>query len=389
MLLVATIAVAVPGCQPPKPPPPPAVRVTVSQPQTATVTNWDEYPGHLEAVETVGLRPRVPGYINSIHFQDGAEVKASDLLFVIDPRPFEAEMEHARAQRAQAETHLEWTRNDLKRVEGLRGTKAISEEDYDARSKSVQEAEAALAAARAAETTARINLDFTQIRAPISGRIGRRLVTVGNYVQLQGDNGAATVLATIVSLVPIYAYFDVEEGAFLRYRGNAQAGASAALQSGSLTCELGLVNEAGFPHQGRLDFFDNQVNPRTGTIRLRAVFENGDRALVPGMFSRVRVPAGPPEQSLLVPEVAVGSDQGYKFVYVVNPESKVEVRSIEVGRTHGTLRSVVKGLKPEDQVVINGLMMLRPGARVEVQSQSQPATRGSEPPPERVAARAQ
>ncbi len=366
-LLLTTVVAVLCGCQPSKPQAPPPTKVTASMPQSATVTNWDEYPGHIEAVETVEIRARVPGYIESIHFQDGAEVKAGDLLFVIDPRPYEAEMEHARAQREQAETHLELTKNDFKRAESLRGTKAISEEEYDARSKAAREAEASLAAAKAAETTARINLEYTKVMAPISGRIGRRLVTPGNYVQLQGNNGAATMLATIVSLDPIYTYFDVEEGAFLKYRGNAKVGASVEMQSGSLACELGLVNEQGFVHRGRVDFFDNQVNPRTGTIRLRAVFDNSDRALMPGMFSRVRVPAGPPEQTLLVPDVAIGSDQGYKFVYVVNEESKVEVRSIQVGRAHGSLRSVLKGLQPEDRVVVNGLVTLRPGVKVETQ----------------------
>jgi RND family efflux transporter MFP subunit len=313
----------------------------------------------------VEIRPRVGGYIDSIHFQDGTEVKAGDLLFVIDPRPYQADLDHAQAQRQQAETHLELTRNDLKRAESLRGTKAISEEEYDTRSNAVREAEAALVAARANEATARINLDYTQIKAPISGKIGRRLVTAGNFVQLQGNGGSATVLATIVSLDPIYGYFDVEESAFLKYRSIAKV---AEANGGSLACELALVNEEGFAHRGRLDFFDNQVNPQTGTIRLRAVFENGDRTLVPGMFANVRVLAGPPGQTLVIPDVAVQSDQGYKFVFVANAEDKVETRSIKIGRAHGPLRAVVEGLKADDRVIVNGLMMLRPGAKVVVQS---------------------
>jgi RND family efflux transporter MFP subunit len=364
---LAAIVCGLTACAPPAPKPNPPPKVTVSQPLSATVTNWDEYPGHLDAVETVEVRPRVSGYIDSIHFQDGAEVKAGDLLFVIDPRPYQADLDHAQAQRQQAESHLAWTQNDLKRAEGLRGTKAISEEEYDARSKAVLEAQAALAAAKAAETSARINLEFTRLQAPISGRIGRRLVTVGNFVQLAATSGAATILATIVSLDPIYCYFDVEEGAFLRYRNNAGGGQAAELQSGTMACELGLVNEEGFGHRGRLDFFDNQVNPQTGTIRLRAIFDNQDRSLVPGMFARVRVPAGPPEKTLLVPEVAVGSDQGYKYVYVVNEQTNVETRLITTGRAHGTMRAVSKGLTPDDRVVVNGLVMLRPGIKVDIQ----------------------
>ena len=264
------------ACSPPKPAAFPAAKVTVSPPQLAVVTNWDEYPGHLEAVEMVEIRPRVAGYIDSIHFQDGTEVKAGDLLIVIDPQPYQAELDHAQAQRQQAETHLELVRNDLKRAESLRGTKAISEEEYDSRNNAVRAAEAALVAAKANETTARINLGYTQIKAPISGKIGRRLVTPGNFVQLQGNGGSATVLATIVSLNPIYGYFDVEESAFLKYRSIAKV---AETNGGSLACELALVNEEGFAHRGRLDFFDNQVNAQSGTIRLRAVFENEDRAL--------------------------------------------------------------------------------------------------------------
>jgi len=355
------------SCSPPKSAAPPAPKVTVSQPRTATVTNWDAYPGHLEAVEMVEVRPRVSGYLESIHFHDGAEVKAGELLFVIDPKPYRAEVDRTEAQRRQTETRLELARNDLQRAEGLRGTKAISEEEYDSRSKTVREVEAALAAARAAEESARLNLDYTRVVAPITGKIGRRLVTPGNLVQLQGNNGSATVLATIVSQDPIYCYFDVEESAFLKYRselGNVQL---AEANYGASLCELGLVNEEGFGHQGQLDFFDNQVNPQTGTIRMRAVFENAQRTLVPGMFANVRVLAGPPQQALVIPDVAVLSDQGYKYVYVLNQEGKAETRSIETGRAHGAWRTVNKGLTPQDQVVVNGLVMLRPGVKVEIQ----------------------
>ena len=340
-------------------------KVTVSHPTFATVTNWDEYPGHLDAVEMVEIRPRVAGYIDAIHFQEGTEVKAGDLLCVIDPRPYQAELEHAQAQRQQAETHLELARSDLKRAESLKGTKAISAEEYDSRSNAVREAEAALAAAKAAEAIARINLDYTQVKAPIAGKIGRRLVTAGNFVQLQGNGGSASVLATIVSVNPIYCYFDVEESAFLKYRGSAKA---AETNIGGLVCELALVNEQGFTHRGRLDFFDNQVSPQTGTIRLRAVFDNGDRALVPGMFANLRILADPPVQTLVVPDIAVGSDQGYKYVYVANAADQVETRSIKVGRAHGPLRAVLEGLKPDDRVIVNGLMMLRPGAKVVIQT---------------------
>ena len=367
-LLSLLLAVGLVACTQQEPPARPAPQVTVTHPEATTVTNRDEYPAHLAAVEMVEVRPRVSGHIKSIHFQDGAEVKAGDLLVVIDPRPYEAELERARADLLRATTHAELARNDLKRAEGLRHTRAISEEEYDSRSNAAREAEAAVAAARAAEDVAKINLDYTRITAPISGRIGNRLVTLGNFVQIQASGGAATMLTTIVSMDPIYCTFDADEAAFLRYQSTDGTGNGLRHKNGSLVCELALVNEPGFRHRGHIDFFDNQVNPQTGTIRLRAVFENQDRVLVPGMFANVRVLAGPPQATLVIPDVAVQSDQGYKFVYLANQENKVETRPIEVGRNHGPQREVLKGLTPEDRVIVNGLMMLRPGAKVVVQT---------------------
>jgi RND family efflux transporter MFP subunit len=374
-LFLATLLLA--SCSPPKPAAPPPPKVTVNHPQTATVTNWDEYPGHLEAVEMVEVRPRVSGYVESIHFDDGAEVKAGDLLFVIDPKPYQADLDKAEAQRKQVETHLQLARNDLQRAEGLRGGKAISEEEYDSRSNAVREAEAALVAARAAEESAQLNLNYTRLVAPISGKIGRRLITTGNLVQLQGNNGSSTMLATIVSQNPIYCYFDVEESAFLKYRANTEKTTVAEVKFAAPICELRLVSEEGFGHRGRLDFFDNQVNPQTGTIRLRATFDNSERTLVPGMFANVRVIAGRPEEALLIPDVAVLSDQGYKYVYVVDADGKVQTRSIEAGRAHGSLRAVSKGLTPQDRVVVNGLMMMRPGVKVDIQGAQETKSAGN------------
>ncbi|HEV2394862.1 MAG TPA: efflux RND transporter periplasmic adaptor subunit [Verrucomicrobiae bacterium] len=375
-LIIGSLAPLLSACAPNKPPAsPPPSKVTVSHPRTEVVTNWDEYPGHIEAVETVELRPRVSGYLESIHFEDGTEVKAGDLLFVIDPKPYQADLDRASAERQQAETRLELARSDLRRAESLRGTKAISEEEYDSRNKAVRESEAALAASRAAESTAQLNLDYTRITAPVSGKIGRRLVTVGNLVQLQGNSGA-TVLATIVSMDPIYCYFDVDEGAFLKYRAKMKQATNSDEQGGGALCDLQLADEETFTHRGRLDFFDNQVNPQTGTIRLRAVFPNADRTLVPGMFATLRVLAGAPEPAMLIPDVAVLSDQGYKYVYIVGNEGTVQARPISTGRNYGSLRAVTKGLAPDDQVVINGLLMLRPGAKVDVEGKGQePAVR--------------
>ena len=367
--LLAAVA-ALSACSPARPQAPPPTKVTVSRPQVATITNWDEFPGHVDAVEMVEIRPRVSGYVDSIRFEDGAEVKAGDLLFVIDPRPYQAELDRARAQRLQSETRLDLARNELVRAESLRGTKAISEEEYDSRSKATREAEAGLAAAKAAEAAAHLNLDYTRITAPIKGKIGRRLITIGNLVQGGGNGSSGTVLTTLVTMEPIYCYFDVPEEAFTRYRSRGQTQVAAGAAGSPVVCELALAGETGYPHRGQVDFFDNQVDKRTGTIRVRGVFANPNRTLVPGMFASVRVPAGPPEETLLIPDVAVGFDQNYKFVYVLNATNGVETRTIQTGRATGPLRAITKGLTPEDRVVVNGLVTLRPGVKVEPQDAS-------------------
>jgi RND family efflux transporter MFP subunit len=369
LLFPLTALAVLTACAPPQPPAAPLPKVTVAQPQMGMVTNWDEYPGHIEAVETVEVRPKVAGYIESIHFEDGAEVKAGDLLFVIDPRPFQADLERAKAERLRAETRAELARNDLKRAEILKGTKAISDEELDTRQQAVREAEAALAAAKAAESSAQLNLDYSSVKAPINGRIGRGLVTIGNLVQ-GGGMVPGTLLATLVSLDPVYCSFDADELAFNRYRLPRIRGGEKQIP---IPCELALVGENGFPHRGEIDFFDNQVDARTGTIRVRGTFANPDHALLPGMFAKVRVLAGPPVEAMLVPAVAVGSDQGNKFVLVVNQDNVVEPRPIEIERQHGALRVVTKGLTLTDRVIVNGLLMARPGAKVEVTNGASPA----------------
>lgn len=363
--LAAALTACTPGAQAPSQQKPPTPKVAVVHPQLTTVTNWDEYPGHLEAVESVEIRPRVTGYLQSIHFQDGAEVKAGDLLFVIDPKPYQAELDRAQAERQSAETRLELAKNDLQRAETLRQSKAVSDEEYDSRAKAVRQAEAALNATKAGESMARINLDYTQIKAPVTGRIGRRAITPGNLVQTQG-NGGATLMATIVTISPIYCYFDANESAFLAYR--KVAGGTGRLESGKLGCSLALGGDITQTAQGWVDFFDNQVNPRTGTIRMRAVFANEDRSLVPGLFANVRLPAGQPQQVLLIPDTVIASDQGRKSVLVVGQSGTVEVRPIKIERVHGTMRAVLDGLTPEDRVIVNGQMMMmpRPGTPVEV-----------------------
>lgn len=396
ILVVLSAAAVLASCSRPQTAPPPTPKVTVANPVWGVVTNWDEYPAHIQAIDMVEVKARVFGHLKSIHFQDGAQVKAGDLLFVIDTRPYEADLQKARAdqqkaaaeqQRAAAESQraqsrLELAKSDLKRAEALRGTKAISEEELDSRTKGEREAEAALASAKAAELAARaaaesayaaetnatLNLDYCRVKAPISGRIGRHLVSIGDLVQ--GSSFMATLLTTIVADTPVYAYFDADERSFLRYRA---AGNGLSQGAAPLACELALSSEEDFPHVGRIDYFDNRVDEKTGTIRMRGVFANDDHALVPGLFARVRIPAGPPAKVLLVPEVAIGSDQGRKLVMVVNATNVVEARMIKVDRKHGDKRAILDGLKPEDRVIVNGLMMARPGKLVQI---SEPAAPG-------------
>lgn len=376
-LLVGTLGMWV-SCSPAPPSPPPRViPVTVIHPTRATITNWDEYPAHLEAVESVELRSRVAGYLESIHFRDGAEVRNGDVLFVIDPKPYEAELERARAERRRAETQWELARNDWERARTLRASRAISEEEFDARAKAVQAAEDVLAAARAAEVAAELNLGYTRIRAPIDGRMGRRLVTVGNMIQ-GSTQMPGTLLATLVSLDPVYAYFEVPEATFQHYRR-----LMPALQdpgAGEVPCELALAGEEGFAHPGHVDFVDNRVDPATGSLRLRAVFPNPNRLLVPGMFARIRLPVELVEGALLIPEAAILSEQTRKFVYVVNAQQVVEPRPVVLGRAYRAQRVITAGLQPEDSVVVSGLLMLRPGAPVQVVPPEKGAAAEGRPP---------
>ena len=238
-------------------------------------------------------------------------------------------------------------------AEALRGTRAVSDEEYDSRSKAVREAESALVSAKASESAAQINLDYTRIKAPISGRISRRMVTPGNLVQ------PATILTTLVTTAPIYCYFDADESAFLNYRKNS---------GGVIPCELSAGGDGGVACQGRVDFFDNQVDEKTGTIRVRAVFDNADHALVPGLFAKVRVPSGPATEVLLIPDTVILSDQGRKFVMVVNATNAVEMRPVVPDRAHGKMRAIRSGLTEQDRIIMNGMMMMmpRPGMKVEI-----------------------
>src|ERR1043166_1440839 len=362
-----TLVLGITGCrkatssgQPQRPPAP----VTATQPTEREVTEWDEYPARLDAVEMVEIRARVGGYLQSIHFKDGAEVKKDDLLFVIDPRPYQAELDRAQGDLSQAQTRLELAANELTRAERLRKSNIISEEEADTRAKNKRQAEAALESARGAVAVAKLNLDYTQIKAPIAGRIGRRMITEGNLVN--GNQGQSTTLTTIVSLDPVYCYFDADETAVLKYQKLVREGKRASGAEGQIACELQLANEEKFPHTGKVDFVDNRIDPATGTLRVRGLFPNPapDRVLQPGFFARVRVPGSAKYKALLIPEQAVGTDQGQKFVYVVNDQDTVESRKVALGPSFDGLRVVREGIQLQDWVVVNGLMAARPGAKV-------------------------
>ena len=342
----------------------PAPAVTVNQPQLRDVVEWDEYPGRLDAVNMVEVRSRVTGYLDSVHFKDGTEVKKGDLLFVIDPRPYQAELDRAQADVTQAESKLELAKNDRERAERLLKSKAISEEEADSRSKAESQAAAAIQSTHALAETARLNMEYTHITAPIDGRIGRKLVTEGNLVN--GNQGQTTLLTTIVSLDPVYCYFDADERAVLKYRQMANAGTGGDFREGQVPCELELANETGFPHKGVIDFMDNQVDPAMGTLRVRGVFPNPgpERILQPGYFARVRVPGSSKYPALVVPDEAIGTDQSQKFVYVVNDQNTVEYKMVKLGPIVDGLRVVREGIQSNDWVVVNGLMSVRPGGKV-------------------------
>ncbi|MDQ7785485.1 MAG: efflux RND transporter periplasmic adaptor subunit [Desulfomonilaceae bacterium] len=338
-------------------------KVPVAAPLEKEIVDWDEYTGRFAAIESVEVRARVSGYLQSIHFEDGAFVDKGDLLFVIDPRPFKAELEQATGELQRAEARAELTKLQLARQAVLLDEKAISRDQYDTRLSEHRQALAQVHAARAAVTAAELNLEFTEVRSPIKGRISRHLVTVGNLIN--GGTADSTLLTTIVSLDPIFFYFDVDERTYLKYAGLGDRGKLPAHGNGMTPAFAKLSNERDFAHRGHIDFVDTGIGRETGSIRFRAVYPNTDGILVPGMFARVRVPASRDYNALLIPESAVGRDQAIQFVYVANEEGVVERRNIEMGPQACGLRVVGNGLKPRDRVIVKGTQFIRAGAVVE------------------------
>lgn len=349
-------------------PPPPLPQVTVSQPVARDVVEWDEHTGRLEAVDAVEVRARVSGYLQSVHFTDGTIVEKGALLFVIDPRPYQAELDRAKAALEQAMARYERTQKDLARARQLVEVRAISQEELDTRSADRREAEEAVRAARAAVEAARLNVEFTEVRAPIRGRISRQLVTEGNLIN--GGTANATLLTTIVSLDPIYTYFEVDERSYLKHARQLREGNRPGGRDARVPVQLGLATETGFPHDGRLDFIDNRLDPNTGTMTGRAIFANRNLALVPGLFGRIRLPSSGQYRALLIPDEAVGSDQTQRFALVVNAQNTVEYRRVEPGPMIDGLRVIRDGLNPEDWVIVNGVQRVRAGAKVDPRKQA-------------------
>jgi RND family efflux transporter MFP subunit len=356
----------------------------VSQPISRDVVEWEEYTGRLEAIESVEIRARVNGYLQSIHFKNGVIVKQGDLLFVIDPRPYQAELERAKAELALATARLERTNKDLTRAQMLVRSRAISEEEVDTRGSDQRQAQESVQAARAMVNAAQLNVEFTQVRAPISGRISRNLVSVGNLIN--GGTTQSTLLTTIVSLDPIYCYFEADERAYLKGIRQARNGDRTNGRVGKQPVYVGLADEEAFPHQGYIDFMDNRLDQNTGTITARAILPNPDLLLTPGLFARVRIPAGGKYKALMLPPGAVGSDLSQQFVFVVDDQNLAQYRKVAMGPIIDGLRVIRDGLQPDDWVIVKGIQRAKTGAKVDPTRQDIAASQPSPPSePERTA----
>lgn len=345
--------------QPAEPPP---TAVTVAPVIGRDITEWDEFTGRLEAIDTVAIRPRVSGAIARVAFTEGDLVQRGQLLFQVDPRPFQAEVDRLRAELTRVQATMRRAGSELARAERLQAENAMAHEELERRAAFRDESTAQLAAVEAALRAAELNLEFTSVTAPVSGRAGRAIVTEGNLVS--SGPGEATLLTTVVSTNPIHAYFDADEQTYLRYQALARASGAGSRRPLRLPIQMALASEEGFPREGRLDFMDNQLNPQTGTIRGRAVFDNSDGALTPGLFVRLRLAGQGRHAALLTEDRAIGTDLGKKFVYVVTPEDTIEYRTVTLGPLDDGLRVIRTGLSAGDRVVVNGLQRVRPGDRV-------------------------
>jgi multidrug efflux system membrane fusion protein len=352
-LIVALVALA--GCSKPhaQPAAPAAPPVSVAAALEQEVVETVDFPGRIEAVESVEVRARVNGYLQAVRFRPGAQVRKGDLLFVIDPRPFEAELARAEATLANTRAQLELARTELARQEQLLAERATSRREYDDAAARLRQFDAQIRANQASVESARLSLAYTRITAPVDGRVGKAEITVGNLVQ--GEVPNSPILTTVVSMNPVYAAFEADEASYLRFVSSRK----------NLSVAIGLASEQGFPHRGRIDFVDNRVDPQSGTVRMRALLDNKDGRFTPGLFARVRLgDMHSPRKAVLVADRAIGTDQSKRFVLVVNGENKAEYREVRVGRVIEGLRVIESGLQAGEVIVVNGLQRVRPGAPV-------------------------
>jgi multidrug efflux system membrane fusion protein len=322
------------------------------------VTEWDDFSGRVEAIDRVDIRPRVGGTIDVVHFQEGQLVKKGQLLFTIDPRPYKAELARADAAVAGAQAALGLSKTELDRTRRLIEEHAVAQRELDQRENALAEANANLQAATAARLTARLNLQYTEITAPVAGRVSRAEITVGNVI---ATGATAPVLATVVSVSPVYVNFEIDESTYLRYASNGAVGNTG---TDRIPVSVGLTNEDGYPRVGKIKSFDNRLNTGSGTIRVRAVLDNGNGALTPGMYARVRTGGAAAENAVLVDDKAVGTDQDKKYVMVVGGDNKATYRAVKLGPMVDGLRIVRSGLKKDEKIVVNGLQRIRPNDTV-------------------------
>jgi RND family efflux transporter MFP subunit len=344
--------------------------VTVAKPLVKEIVEWDDFIGRFEAIDEVEIRARVSGYLDKVHFQDGSIVAAGAPLFTVDQRPYQAALEQAEATVASAQVAVDFSWNDLERAESLRRSGNISDQLLDQRRSTYRTARAELDRAQAALRHARLDLGFTEIRAPIAGRISRKLVSEGNLV-----NANETVLTNIVSLDPIHFYFDVDERSYLAYSRQMVGGTQTSTSASPNRVQLTLTDEGEARRDGRLDFLDNRLDAASGTIRARAIFENKDLFIKPGLFGRVSLIGSDPYQGVLVPDEAVGADQDRRIVYVLADDNSVSIRPVRPGPRIDGYRVIRTGLKGDETIVINGIMRVRPGIKVDPRMTTLPPVR--------------
>jgi RND family efflux transporter MFP subunit len=345
----------------------PPAQVTVAAVQQEPIVEWDEFTGRTEAVESVEIRPRVSGYIQQVKFQSGQMVKKGDVLFVIDPRWHQAEFDKLAADVERAKVQYENAKREADRTTTLLANKAISTEESDARIARFNAAKAALTSAEAARDFGKLDLEYTEVRSPIDGRVSRAYLTEGNYVS--GLAGAATLLTTVVSVNPVYVYADVDEDTLLKFNSLVANKRVQTDDKGNVPVELELGDEQTFVHRGHIESFDNKLDPNTGSILLRAVFDNPDGRIVPGLFARIRVPTSDKHPAIVVTEKAIGTDQAQKFVLTLTQSNTVAYAPVKLGPVVNGKRVVREGLQPGDKIVVNGLQRVRPGAAVAPQEE--------------------